>query len=320
MVIEANPHHERWTTQSIRFPERFDAWQAKLNDSHLCWSLERKHRGDYLGKLEVGVVRDLKIVRCICDPCNGIRQNREISIDNTAYYGLLFILSGYECVESRNISSVLSPGSFYLWDSTEKIRFNLNSPIHKITLFVPQKRMKSSLPHVDQFVGQAIDWKHGMGAAIRSLISSIGSNTGQMDEREEIIATETTLELITANLWNQYPKFETKPKSDLLIRVKSHIETNLADSNLTPTKLANHFGISTRYLHSLFYEEQFSVSRWIMERRLERCRKELICFGNTKSITEIAYRWGFNDSAHFSRSFKNRYGSSPKEYRDQNTF
>ncbi len=54
-----------------------------------------------------------------------------------------------------------------------------------------------------------------------------------------------------------------------------------------------------------------------MERRLEHCRKELSCYGPSKNITEIAYRWGFNDSAHFSRSFKNRYGISPKQYRDQ---
>jgi AraC-like DNA-binding protein len=29
------------------------------------------------------------------------------------------------------------------------------------------------------------------------------------------------------------------------------------------------------------------------------------------TICEIAYRRGFNDSAHFSRSFKDRFGLSP---------
>jgi AraC-like DNA-binding protein len=33
------------------------------------------------------------------------------------------------------------------------------------------------------------------------------------------------------------------------------------------------------------------------------------------SISEICFRWGFNGSAHFSRSFKERYGVSPRDYR-----
>jgi AraC-like DNA-binding protein len=33
------------------------------------------------------------------------------------------------------------------------------------------------------------------------------------------------------------------------------------------------------------------------------------------SICEIAFSRGFNDSAHFSRSFKDRFGVSPREFR-----
>jgi AraC-like DNA-binding protein len=32
-------------------------------------------------------------------------------------------------------------------------------------------------------------------------------------------------------------------------------------------------------------------------------------------VTEIAFRWGFKDSAHFSRSFKREFGISPSEVR-----
>ena len=34
------------------------------------------------------------------------------------------------------------------------------------------------------------------------------------------------------------------------------------------------------------------------------------------SITQIAFSYGFNNAAHFSRKFKERYGAPPKEYRD----
>ncbi|NPV70062.1 MAG: helix-turn-helix domain-containing protein [Firmicutes bacterium] len=58
-----------------------------------------------------------------------------------------------------------------------------------------------------------------------------------------------------------------------------------------------------------------SVSNWIMHRRLEQCRRELVRIGPVRdSITEIAFRWGFNDSAHFSKAFKRLFGLSPRDY------
>jgi AraC family transcriptional regulator, positive regulator of tynA and feaB len=53
-----------------------------------------------------------------------------------------------------------------------------------------------------------------------------------------------------------------------------------------------------------------------LKERLARCSKELlnpVC--NGLSIEQIAYRNGFNDAAHFSKSFRARYGVSPREYR-----
>jgi AraC family transcriptional activator of tynA and feaB len=37
------------------------------------------------------------------------------------------------------------------------------------------------------------------------------------------------------------------------------------------------------------------------------------------SISDIAFGWGFNSAPHFSRSFRERYGASPREYRLRHT-
>ncbi len=297
--------------------ERFDAWQAMLNDSHLSWNLERRQPKGFFGKLEVAPIGDLKVVRCICEPCSGSRKPFEIGNDNAAYYGLLLVLSGYENVSSRGKNAVLGPGSFYLWDSTEITSFYLHSNIHKITLFVPQQRMRSSLPNIESLIGKAINWQEGLGAVTASLISNLCTQISSMSGHQGQALAETTLDLITSCLWDNQPKLENKPGVDLLVKIKEYIEANLDNPQLDPPSLAYEFGISVRYLHLLFQEECLSVSRWIIGRRLERCRHELASPKLEKSITEIAYHWGFNDSAHFSRVFKQRFGVSPKEYRAQ---
>lgn len=319
MAFDESPLWQRWSSQCFPLKERYDAWQAKLNDSHLRWTLERSQTARFLAKLESGRLGDLQVVRCICDPCSGFRRSREIAVDNSAYYGLLLIYEGHEEVVCRGQSSLLGPGSFLLWDSTAPTSFRLHSPIHKITVFVPQNRMRDALPHVDRLVGKTIDWQRGLGAVTASHISALGSQTAHIDGRQAHSVVETTLELIATCLGSEQPQIGGMAGADLLARIKNHIEANLEDPDLCPHSLSQHFGISVRYLHLLFKDDSFSVSRWILERRLERCRRELVRSGLRKNITEVAFCWGFNDSAHFSRVFRKRYGLSPREYRDRHT-
>ncbi|MEE8428524.1 MAG: helix-turn-helix domain-containing protein, partial [Gammaproteobacteria bacterium] len=51
---------------------------------------------------------------------------------------------------------------------------------------------------------------------------------------------------------------------------------------------------------------------------LEGCKRQLAdSTWLNHSITEIAFNWGFNSSAHFSRVFKEQYGINAREYRKQ---
>ncbi|HXU20474.1 MAG TPA: helix-turn-helix domain-containing protein, partial [Verrucomicrobiae bacterium] len=73
-----------------------------------------------------------------------------------------------------------------------------------------------------------------------------------------------------------------------------------------------------RYLHMIFHSEDVSISDYILKLRLERCREDLLnpaCAH--KSITDIAYSWGFNNSNHFSRCFKRAFGVAPRRTRSE---
>ncbi len=94
------------------------------------------------------------------------------------------------------------------------------------------------------------------------------------------------------------------------------IDRNLADVELGVTTIARAFNLSPRSIHKLFEGETRTVARTIWERRLECCRDLMVDPSlAARSITEIAHRWGFNDSQHFSRVFKQRFGMTPRDYR-----
>jgi AraC-like DNA-binding protein len=53
---------------------------------------------------------------------------------------------------------------------------------------------------------------------------------------------------------------------------------------------------------------------YVLERRLTRAA-EMLATGTATSITAIAFDLGFNDSAYFTRCFRQRFGTTPSAWR-----
>jgi AraC-like DNA-binding protein len=107
-----------------------------------------------------------------------------------------------------------------------------------------------------------------------------------------------------------------KPQALLAVSVREYIEANLSDPMLSPASIAAAHFISTRHLHNVFHESGTTVASWIRSQRLDGARRELrdpLHAG--KSVGAVAARWGFLDSAHFSRTFRDAFGVSPRDWR-----
>jgi AraC-like DNA-binding protein len=100
-----------------------------------------------------------------------------------------------------------------------------------------------------------------------------------------------------------------------LLRCEHFIRTHLDDMKLTPQTIADGCGISLRYLHQIFEGEGLTVCAYIRNQRLAICDTLLRDPNCRKSISEIAYQWGFADQAQFSRNYRGRFGCTPSEAR-----
>jgi AraC-like DNA-binding protein len=96
--------------------------------------------------------------------------------------------------------------------------------------------------------------------------------------------------------------------------IKVYLEKNLS-LTLPPQELANTFNISRSQLYRIF-EPHGGVGRYIWERRMQRALRMLSQTQFTNlSIGSVAFSCGFTSEAHFSRSFKSRFGQSPSRIR-----
>jgi AraC-like DNA-binding protein len=101
-------------------------------------------------------------------------------------------------------------------------------------------------------------------------------------------------------------------------RISQAIELQLGDGDLSLHQIADQQHVSARYIQKLFQQAGLSFSHYLRQRRLEHCHADLGSAAHRNlSISDICFRWGFNDAAHFSRSFRADYGMTPRAFRQE---
>jgi AraC-like DNA-binding protein len=90
------------------------------------------------------------------------------------------------------------------------------------------------------------------------------------------------------------------------------------EHDLCAARIAAAVHVSIRHLYAVLARADISLGDWIRDHRLEGCRRDLIhASARRVTISAIARRWGFVDPTHFGRAFKQRYGLTPKQWRDK---
>ncbi|WP_298291273.1 AraC family transcriptional regulator [Novosphingobium sp.] len=103
-------------------------------------------------------------------------------------------------------------------------------------------------------------------------------------------------------------------EDDLQARVKAMVAAHIEDSSLRTASIAQACRISVRTVQNVFAAMGTTPTAYILEQRLRRAADRLVARPDA-SITEIAFELGFNDSAYFTRCFRQQFGAAPRDWR-----
>lgn len=307
--MEAAGASNHWSSASTPAAQRFDAWCESLSLTHLEWSVGARRVRDYHAEVHESALGAARVVRCACDPLDGRRERGEIARTSGAYFGVLLVMRGEETVSAGDGAARLGAGDLALWDSERPCAFSVHERLEKISLIVPKARLDRVVPDAEQYVGRIAGVRSAAGALAVDQLVSLARHAPRIGEGASERVLDASLELLGAAFG------AVAPAPSRTARIRGWIEARLEDPALSPTNIASAHGLSVRTLHAWFQAEGLSLSRWMLATRLERCRRDLLRRDGTP-ITEIAFRWGFRDAAHFSRAFKRAFGRPPRAIRD----
>lgn len=301
------------STASLPAPRQYDWWREAVSDTHLGWDLPRRDVGEFRAKFRHQAFGPAQIVQCACDPCHGKRGRSEISQLREPSFGLLYILKGRESLKQAGREIVLEAGSFTLWDSTRPIDFGLPGELEKITLLLPQGAVTDLLPQAPDLVMRPISGQRGRGALFATHLRALAREGGDLPSALQAPVLRATLDLLIAAIEPEADASEGAYQRALRARIQDFVLAHLEDPELGPEQVAQAIGISARQVHRLFNAGGVTLDRWIWRQRLQRCRDDLLARPHAR-VSEIAFHWGFSDSAHFSRAFKTAFGVSPRDF------
>ena len=307
--------HSAHEAQSAHLYCEDDALHDALRTSNVSWDVS----GRQATPLSVGIMpRDAgtaKLMSIWGEPITARRGPAELARDDDAYVGILYQRVGRTVYEHGKQQVDVRAGDIAIWHSAHPSQFAMPEPFRKLCMLVPVSAFELDLPHAPSLDGLRIDAASHSGALLGSWLTAFADQVMTQSSTPLASSIDTTLDVLAATITAYVRKPGATKAHDLLSRVMRYIDSRLDDPTLTPAMIAQHFGISVRYLHRIFSERQLTVSGWRRARRLAKCRAELADGGSHRTITEIALSWGFSDAAHFSRVFKSVFGMSPNTFR-----
>ncbi|MEV6805669.1 helix-turn-helix domain-containing protein [Streptomyces sp. NPDC051132] len=276
---------------------------------------------DFQGTLGSGDAGFLRLLSMRAAPLRLSRTARPAPGAEDGHLVLLVQEEGTGALRQDGREAVVRTGQLALLDLRRPFALDQHTPFHLYALRMPEHSLGPSAPHVPHLTGRALPAAEGVAALLRPLAAEVASGSGAFaDHVKERLAghlADLVATLVDEQARGPHDSAPDTPRALLLTAIRAHIDAHLRDPALSPAHIAEAHGISLRYLHVLFQDEDTTVHRLIQQRRIEECARELLRRARvSRTISAVARGWGFQNAAHFSRVFKSVYGCSPSEWRD----
>lgn len=231
-------------------------------------------------------------------------------------YLAVVLLSGRYSLEQDGRAVVLRPGDMTIYDATRPHRIDCPGRFSKVIVSIPRSKLKERVADVERCSAVQIAGDRGVGAVASSFLRGCAEQAQELSASQFAALSENCMDLLALALAATGLPVGAASfgRSKSLARIKNFIERNLRNPELDAAMVAAGVGMSSRYVNDVLSDEGASLMRYVLRLRLEKCRREMSTRAGAP-ITDIAFRWGFNDISHFSRSFKQKFGCSPRDYR-----
>jgi len=296
----------------------FSAFRDVVATAFMPWLMERQSECDFSARIvslsgEFGSFSRTKMT-----PLTGLRNKSEISKSPERCLYANYVISGRLVVEQGDIVTTAEKGDLVVYDSTLPVKHRKfgDEPFQDLAFSISKQHLGMS----DRLFENTSIPRTKIIAPLASCFSFLSQNVSSAPPEELAAIGEACAALlpVAVGISKSAPYGEAPelPSSYYIRELIKFIDANIGNIELSPGMAAGNLGISVRYVHKQFAILGTTFSNYVTAKRLDLISLDLVSQpGRSQPISALAYRWGFNDLSTFIRSFKKRFGCSPREYR-----
>jgi len=304
-----------FSTDLLPASDRIDAWQ--WNAQQICGDCRiQLPKSSFHGSIEIRYVGGLRLTRFSSSPLSFWKWPPDSANPDNRFCIVITQIGGVRRYLQNGTSILLNPGDTTLLDASRPWSSSCGTECARLYLRVPSWMMENRLRMREIPIARRISGTGGLGATLYRLSQSLYEEAERLKEEEGAAALDAYFQILSACIGRAESSEPHSP--ELRSRILRFVDDRLSDPALGPAEVAASAHISVRHLHRIFSGTGHTLGDCIRARRLERCRNDLATPRlRGKTITEIAFFWGFSDSSHFSRSFRSQFGICPRVFRAQ---
>ncbi len=308
-----------YSTHLLPQVERQPYWQGAIENTYFPLELDIRDPQRFHGHLSQWQLGRLGVSRLESSATCFKRVTRHLSDSEEPYFLITIPADGRVHFSQANRNLICNPGAFILERSDLPYEFHYNTDNTLWVMRVPVSVLRFHIREPERYLYMEFDKQKGMGAVFCGFLKSVVQQSAYLDDSSQSVMNNQLLELLALSLQSDdrvLMSNEAGIRSVHLRNIEHYVREHLQRSDLAPDQIAAACNISTRYLHKLFKDSEQTVSQWIKELRLQSALNDIKANTGDTTLAEIAYRWGFNDQAHFCRLFKSRFNCTPREMRE----
>jgi AraC-like DNA-binding protein len=309
-----------YSTSVVAPRDRAAYWREVVNRDQARHEFRSSVGLAFRGAIAAGALGELGISQFDCDPCEAKRTSRDVAQAQSDDVLLILQQAGRSVFIQDGREAIVEPSDFVLVDTARPCEATHQTQLRCMIFSIPRAAMVARVGSVRGLTARTMHATSPVAGLASGFLALLPERLDSLAARDGHKIADQAMDLIALACAPDPTTGMTlaAPGAITLQRLKSVIEHNLCDEDLKPSKVAALAGISVRYANALLAREDTSLERYILHRRLERCRRALEDPRQAQRlIGNIAYGWGFSDPAHFSRSFRAAYGCTPGEYRQR---
>jgi len=304
-------------TDAVAPAERAGFWADCIN--RLFHGLRSDSYGDsgFDGRMATLHAGDVILTRLEANRHLVTRSAQQVRASEVGYLKIVAPWTGCAGVQQQGREAWVTPDQWSVYDTTESYAVANPVRVEHLIVMLPKERFVERGMALDPLMARRLGGSGGVARlALDTMRSAYRELPGMGEAAARGVGEAITQFVHLAMLDLAGIGTAVTQREALRERIKQHVAANLGDPALTVDAIALALNCSRRQLYNAFAEEPDGVAGYILRRRLEACRQSFDDRSQQgRSITEIAFAFGFSNMAHFSRVFRSHLGMAPSDYR-----